>query len=66
MTGWKSKWGGILVGVGTALGASAAVAPTAAMEPWLLFLGILVGGLGTAILGVGIAHKIEKAGSGGG
>ncbi len=62
MTGWKSKYGAILVGIGTALGASAAVAPTTAMEPWLIFLGILVGGLGTALLGVGIAHKVEKAG----
>ena len=63
MTGWKSKWGGILVAIGTTLGASAAVAPTPELQPWLVFLGILVAGAGTALLGVGVAHKIEKAGN---
>ena len=38
MTGWKSKYGAILVGIGTALGASAAVAPAAAMGPWLILV----------------------------
>jgi hypothetical protein len=65
MTGWKSKWGGILVGIGTALGGAAAVAPTEELKPWMVFLGVLIGGFGTALLGVGIAHKVEKAGGSG-
>ncbi len=62
MTGWKSKYGAILVGIGTALGASASVAPMEEIKPWLVFLGVLIGGFGTALLGIGIAHKVEKAG----
>lgn len=65
MTGWKSKYGAILMGLGTAIGASAAVAPTPEMQPWLVFLGILIGGVGSALVGVGIAHKVEKAGNSG-
>ena len=62
ISGWKSKWGGILVGIGTAIGSAAAVAPTEDLKPWLVFFGVLIGGLGTALLGIGVAHKIEKAG----
>lgn len=63
MTGWKSKYGGILIGIGTAIGASAAVSPTPELQPWLVFFGILIGGLGSALLGIGVAHKVEKAGN---
>ena len=62
MTGWKSKWGAILMAIGATLGSGAALAPLEEMKPWLIFMGALIGGLGTALLGVGISHKIEKAG----
>jgi hypothetical protein len=63
MTGWKSKWGGVLVAIGSALGAAAAVAPVEEFKPWIVFFGVLTGGLGAALLGIGIAHKVEKAGN---
>lgn len=62
MTGWKSKWGGIFVAVGAAIGSAAAIAPDPRVGGWLKFAGVLIGGFGTALLGVGVAHKIEKAG----
>ena len=60
MSGWKSKWGAILMAIGATLGSGAALAPLEEMKPWLVFLGALIGGLGTALLGVGISHKIQK------
>jgi hypothetical protein len=61
LTGWKSKYGGILVAIGAALGSSAALIPIEKMKSWLVFLGVLLGGIGTGLLGVGIAHKVEKS-----
>ena len=68
MTGWKSKWGAIIAAIGAALTAAAQVSPevmlgNTMLSDWMQFAGILITGFGTALLGVGIAHKVEKAGA---
>ena len=62
LDGWKSKWGGILLAAGSAIGAASEVAPNPELGKWMIFLGVLIGGVGTALLGVGVAHKVQKAG----
>jgi hypothetical protein len=61
MTGWKSKVGTITMAVGTTLLGASGVAPNPELGVWLQFAGTLITGFGTALLGWGIAHKIEKS-----
>lgn len=62
MTGWKSKVGGVLVALGGLVGTMSTAFP----EYQTVFVsgGVFLGALGTAFLGIGIAHKIEKAAPG--
>lgn len=60
MTGWKSKTGAIAGAVGAALLAAVQVCPDPVLAEWLKFIGILLSGGGASLLGVGVAHKIEK------
>lgn len=62
LDGWKTRWGGIIMAVGAAIGAASEVAPSPEVKKWFLFTGTLLGGLGAALLGVGVGHKIQKAG----
>ena len=55
MKGWKTWLGMSLVAVGTAMKAFEGAVPELAVFSELLI------GLGAALGGVGIAHKIEKA-----
>lgn len=61
LDGWKTKWGGILMAIGSAIGGASRVAPNPELAQWLVFIGVLVGGFGTALLGVGIGHKVQKS-----
>lgn len=60
ISGWKSKIGAIAFAVGTALVGASGVAPNPELEVWFKFIGTLITGFGTALLGYGIADKIEK------
>ena len=62
MKGWKSKVGAIVFAFGGGLIAGSKVAPSPEIEMWLMFIGTILASSGTALLGVGIAHKIEKQG----
>jgi hypothetical protein len=62
MTGWKSKFGGVLLAIG---GGCLAVAQLSGFYPkvafWMQVAGAFMTTVGGSLLGVGIAHKIEKA-----
>jgi len=60
--GWKSKYGGIAMAIGTAIMAGSEVAPSPEIKKWLIFLGVLITGGGASLLGIGISHKIQKTG----
>lgn len=62
MEGWKSKVGGILIAISTGLFACCDFIPDEEIGQWTKAVSIALGGIGTSLLGVGMAHKIEKAG----
>lgn len=67
MTGWKSKYGGIAMAIGGALLACAQVVPEPVGESSSLKLIFMLAGTfltvgGGSLLGVGVAHKVEKNG----
>jgi len=55
MKGWKTWLGTSLVAIGSGMVAFATVVPE------LEIIGQLLIGLGAALTGIGIAHKVEKA-----
>jgi hypothetical protein len=60
MTGWKSKWGGILMAVGAAILAAEQIIIDETIKMWMKAVGTAFTTAGLALLGVGIAHKVEK------
>jgi hypothetical protein len=63
MTGWKTKWGGGFVFAAGVLEVMAGSVPAPEWVPWLTCLSKVTMAAGVGLLGVGIAHKIEKAGN---
>lgn len=61
MTGWKTKVGGICTTLGGVLFAASEVVPRPDWKPWFVFFSVIFATAGASLLGVGIAHKIEKA-----
>jgi len=55
MTGWKTWLGTSLIAIGSAMKAFESVVPE------LATIGLLLIGLGGALTGVGLGHKLEKA-----
>ena len=60
MTGWKSKWGGIASAFGAALLAAAQVVTDPQIKMWVQAIGTALAVGGASLLGIGIAHKVEK------
>lgn len=60
MTGWKTKWGTILLIVGGAVMGAAEIAPDANAALWMNFAAKLVTGIGTGLTAWGLGHKLEK------
>ena len=60
MTGWKSKWGGLAGAIGAALLAMSQLAPDEDVKTWAQAIGTALAVGGASLLGVGVAHKIEK------
>ena len=63
ITGWKTKTGAVLIAVSGILMAMNPVLP-AALGPyaeWFKFAEVILATAGAAFMGVGIAHKVEKA-----
>jgi hypothetical protein len=58
--GWMTKVSIILGLIGSACLAGAQVAPDPSWVPWLNFAGVVLGSIGGAGAGVGIARKIER------
>jgi hypothetical protein len=68
MEGWKTKVGAVLIALTGILAAAGPVLPVelAAYAEWLKFAQAILAAAGAAFMGVGIAHKIEKASVAGG
>lgn len=60
ISGWKTKYGAIIVAVGMALLGASEVAPNVDVGTWMKFIGTILTGFGSALTAVGIGHKIEK------
>jgi hypothetical protein len=64
--GWKSKYGAILLGIGTALFVMGNLPQLKEVSPaiatWFYIIGIGIDAFGGPLFGIGIAHKIQKLG----
>lgn len=56
----KSFWGGIIGGIGGALTAASQAMPEGNVKLWSVVIGIFLTTLGGSLLGVGLAHKVQK------
>ena len=64
MKGWKSKYGGLILAAGGAfLACSQIMADTNPLMETFKILGTFMTVGGGSLLGVGVAHKIEKGGT---
>jgi len=63
MEGWKTKTGAVLIAVAGVVKALEPILPGLFMPyaEWFVFAEVLFAAAGAAFMGVGIAHKIEKA-----
>ena len=63
ITGWKTKTGAVLVALAGIIAATSGVIPgeLAVYGEWINFVEVLLAAAGAAFMGVGIAHKVEKA-----
>ena len=63
MTGWKTKTGAVCIALAGILKAVEPVLPGMFLPyaEWFVFAEVLLAAAGAAFMGVGIAHKIEKA-----
>jgi hypothetical protein len=66
MTGWKTKAGAAMgAAAGVLLGLIPVLPPAlVAYVVWIKFASAVLGSSGAALLGLGIGHKVEKAGNG--
>lgn len=60
MSGWKTKYGSIILITGTALLGAADVAPSMQIGEWMSFIGKIATGIGGGLTAYGIGHKLEK------
>jgi len=65
LTGWKTKTGAALIAIAGVVGCLIPVLPAGIIvyAAWFEFGAKLFGAAGAAFLGIGIAHKVEKAGN---
>ena len=63
MEGWKTKTGAVLIALAGVLKAMEPVLPGILIPygEWFVFAEVICAAAGAAFMGVGIAHKIEKA-----
>ena len=63
MEGWKTKLGAVLIALAGVITAVSGVLPPelAPYLPWFTFAEALFATIGAAFMGIGIAHKVEKA-----
>lgn len=61
MSGWKTKTGSALFGIGGVLVASAGSCPVTEWSWWIDVIGKVMMSLGGALGMYGVGHKIEKA-----
>ena len=64
MKGWKTKLGAALVGAAGIVTAMSNTLPPELLIylPWFDFVTAVFAAAGTAFLGIGLGHKIEKSG----
>ena len=60
ITGWKTKYGAIVVALGMSLLGASEVAPNIELGTWMKFIGTVLTGFGSGLTAVGLGHKIEK------
>lgn len=60
MSGWKTKWGSILLVVGTTIMGASDIAPSLQLGEWMDFIGTIATGAGTSLTAWGLGHKLEK------
>ena len=60
ITGWKTKYGAVIVAIGMSLLGASEVAPNVDLGIWMKFIGTVLTGLGSGLTAIGIGHKIEK------
>jgi hypothetical protein len=65
MTGWKTKVGAVLIALGGILAAAGPVLPAELLvyAEWFHFVEVIMMAAGASFGVVGIAHKVEKAGT---
>ena len=60
MSGWKTKYGSIFLGIGAGILGASDIAPSPELGEWMKFIGTLITGVGTATAAWGIGHKLDK------
>lgn len=60
MTGWKTKLGSFLVAIAGTMAGASEIVPIEGAAPWVKLAAFVVGGVGSAFVAWGIAHKLEK------